>query len=140
MIYLGQKLAKQDKLGGYLLAMPDDLGRFSALTELLSQHQVVFHVVTRDVTVESQTFQANRAIYIPLEQYQYRLVKSLFSTQTSFEDNTFYVSSDNGNDSNAGTETEPLLTIRHALSLVKPGEGNTTTTVSYTHLTLPTKA
>ncbi|RPH02766.1 MAG: DUF1565 domain-containing protein, partial [bacterium TMED46] len=43
------------------------------------------------------------------------------------EDNTFYVSSDNGNDSNAGTETEPLLTIRHALSLVKPGEGNTTT-------------
>ena len=43
------------------------------------------------------------------------------------EDNTFYVSSDNGNDSNEGTETEPLLTIRHALSLVKPGEGNTTT-------------
>ena len=85
-----QKLAKQDKLGGYLLAMPDDLGRFSALTELLSQHQVVFHVVPRDVTVDSQTFQANRAIYIPLEQYQYRLVKSLFSTQTSFEDNTFY--------------------------------------------------
>ena len=32
------------------------------------------------------------------------------------EDNTFYVSSDNGNDNNPGTETEPLLTIRHALA------------------------
>ncbi len=42
------------------------------------------------------------------------------------EDNTFYVSSDNGNDNNPGTETEPLLTIRHALSLVKRGEDNTT--------------
>ena len=35
------------------------------------------------------------------------------------EGNTYYVSSDDGDDNNPGTETEPLLTIRHALSLVK---------------------
>ena len=44
------------------------------------------------------------------------------------ESSSFYVSS-TGDDSNLGTESEPLKTISHALTLV---------TVSYTHLTLPT--
>jgi len=43
------------------------------------------------------------------------------------EENIFYVSTFGGDDANIGTETEPLLSIRHALSLVKRGEGNTTT-------------
>ena len=42
------------------------------------------------------------------------------------EEDTYYVSSDDGNDNNPGTETEPLLTIRHALSLVKRGSETTT--------------
>ena len=42
------------------------------------------------------------------------------------EGNTYYVSSDDGDDNNPGTETEPLLTIRHALSLVKRGSEMTT--------------
>ena len=44
------------------------------------------------------------------------------------EEDVFYVSSDAGDDNNPGTETEPLLTIRHALSLVKRG-GDLTTTI-----------
>ena len=43
------------------------------------------------------------------------------------EEDTYYVSSDAGDDNNPGTETEPLLTIRHALSLVKRGSETTTT-------------
>ena len=43
------------------------------------------------------------------------------------EGDTYYVSSDTGDDNNPGTETEPLLTIRHALSLVKRGSETTTT-------------
>ena len=43
------------------------------------------------------------------------------------EENTFYVSSDNGDDNNLGTETEPLFSIRHALSLVKQQTEEVTT-------------
>jgi len=43
------------------------------------------------------------------------------------EENTFYVSTDNGDDNNLGTETEPLGSIRHALSLVKQESEEVTT-------------
>ena len=45
------------------------------------------------------------------------------------DNNTFYVSSENGSDNNPGTETEPFLSIRHALSHVK-GNGQETTTIN----------
>lgn len=85
-----RKQAKNDDEAGYLLAMPSDTGRFKALIELLKQHQVVFNVVTRDIAIDDTKFVANKALFVPLSQFQYRLVKSLFSTQTSFENNTFY--------------------------------------------------
>ena len=44
------------------------------------------------------------------------------------ENNTFYVSSDDGDDSNLGTdETEPLKTIRHALTLMRNNTDDVTT-------------
>ena len=44
------------------------------------------------------------------------------------ENNTFYVSSDDGDDSNSGTdETEPLKTIRHALTLMRNNTDDVTT-------------
>ncbi|WP_203565391.1 M14 family metallopeptidase [Alteromonas profundi] len=85
-----RKQANDDDQAGYLLAIPKDSGRFSALIDLLNQHQVVFNLVTRDISIDDTKYIANNAIYVPLSQPQYRLVKSLFSTQTSFENNTFY--------------------------------------------------
>ena len=43
------------------------------------------------------------------------------------EENSFYVSSSDGDDNNSGTETEPLKTIRHALTLVKSNSDQVTT-------------
>jgi len=45
------------------------------------------------------------------------------------EDDTFYISN-TGNDANAGTESDPLKTIGHALTLVRDSEGATTTTIN----------
>ena len=44
------------------------------------------------------------------------------------ESNSFYVSASNGSDSNAGTETDPLRTIGHALTLIK--DDGTVTTIN----------
>ena len=43
------------------------------------------------------------------------------------EESSFFVSSNNGDDDNPGTETEPLKTIRHALTLVKGNSDQVTT-------------
>ncbi len=82
--------AKNSDTAGYLLTMPKDTGRFSAMLDLLERHSIGYDVVNREVTVNGKTFAANKAIYIPVEQSQYRLITSLFSTQQNFENNTFY--------------------------------------------------
>ena len=82
--------AKNSDTAGYLLAVPNDTGRFTAMLDLLKRHTIDYEVVNRDVDVSGKGFTANKAIYIPVEQPQYRLVSSLFSTQQNFENNTFY--------------------------------------------------
>ena len=83
-------LAKKDDVAGYLVKVPADIGRFNAFISLLNQHEIKFNTITNDVTFDGIAFDANNAIFIPVTQPQYRLVKSVFSTQTSFENNTFY--------------------------------------------------
>lgn len=85
-----QALAKDGDISGYIVGESSDSGRFNAMLSLLKQHNIKFEVVSKDSDVGKQTFNANRAIYIPVAQAQYRLITSIFSTQTSFENNTFY--------------------------------------------------
>ena len=84
------KLAKDDDVAGYLVAKSGDYGRFNAMLDLLRQHNIQYDVVSKDSEVDNFKVKANNAIYIPVDQPQYRLVKSLFSTQKNFENNTFY--------------------------------------------------
>ncbi|GGW90949.1 M14 metallopeptidase family protein [Alteromonas halophila] len=83
-------LAEEDDIAGYLLARPDDHGRFNEMLNLLDQHSIDYDVVNKDTDVGGLNVTANNGIYIPVDQPQYRLVKSLFSTQQNFENNTFY--------------------------------------------------
>jgi hypothetical protein len=85
-----QALAKDGDISGYIVGESNDSGRFNAMLSLLKQHNIKFEVVSKDSEIAKQTFRANRAIYIPAAQAQYRLITSIFSTQTSFENNTFY--------------------------------------------------
>ncbi|WP_434800253.1 M14 family metallopeptidase [Alteromonas stellipolaris] len=85
-----QALAQDGDISGYIVGESNDSGRFNAMLSLLNQHNIKFEVVSKDSEIGKQTFSANRAIYIPAAQAQYRLITSIFSTQTSFENNTFY--------------------------------------------------
>ncbi len=85
-----ETLVENDTDAGYLIEQPKDTGRFTRFLSILTQHNIRYDIVNRDITLRDKTFEARNAIYIPLDQPQYRLIKSLFSTQTSFENNTFY--------------------------------------------------
>ncbi|BFT31993.1 M14 family metallopeptidase [Alteromonas sp. D210916BOD_24] len=82
--------AKDDDTVGYIVGTSHDAGRLSAFVSLLEQHHIRYEVVNKDNKVGEHTYQKGHAIYVPTHQAQYRLVKSIFSTQTSFENNTFY--------------------------------------------------
>ena len=85
-----RKLAKDNEFSGYLVAQGADESRFERMVSILLSHKIELQRVTQDLTVNGVKYIANKAIYVPLAQNQYRLIQSLFSEQQRFEDNTFY--------------------------------------------------
>jgi hypothetical protein len=83
-------LVKKDDLAGYILNEKFDQSRYSKMLEILSAHQIQYFPLSKDVKIEGQTFETTNSMFVPLDQPQYRLIKSLFSTRKSFDDNTFY--------------------------------------------------
>ncbi|KZN68888.1 M14 family zinc carboxypeptidase [Pseudoalteromonas luteoviolacea] len=83
------KLADKEDIKGYVVAKGNDSSRFESFIELLQRHQIYAFDITKAVKVAGRTYQPGD-IFVPLAQPQYRLVKAVFSTQTNFEDNTFY--------------------------------------------------
>ena len=83
-------LIKDDDLAGYLLSEKFDQARFSKMLEILSAHQIQYFPLSKNVKVNGQIFDTVNSMFVPLNQPQYRLIKSLFSTRKSFDNNTFY--------------------------------------------------
>ena len=83
-------LIKDDDLAGYILHEKLDQSRFSKMLEILSAHRIQYFPLSKDVKVDGRIFKSANSMFVPLDQPQYRLIKSLFSTRKSFDDNTFY--------------------------------------------------
>ncbi len=83
-------LASRDDSWGYLFGTPRDLERTGKLVDLLRAHQVNVYPLEESVDRDSATFSPGSAYVVPLDQRQYRLIKSLFEERTEFEDETFY--------------------------------------------------
>ncbi len=85
-----QREARQDGVKGYVFHEAHDAARQDHLLELLLQHQIEVYELDKKVTISGQTFPARVGYFVPTEQPQYRLVKAMFSTMTSFTDSLFY--------------------------------------------------
>ncbi|WP_417362460.1 M14 family zinc carboxypeptidase [Gallaecimonas pentaromativorans] len=83
-------LADQDKTKGYVLKNPGDQARLDDLAALLSQHGIKVSKLGEDISLGGEKLHKGRDLFIDARQPQYRLLKSVFSRQTEFEDNTFY--------------------------------------------------
>jgi hypothetical protein len=75
---------------GYLLDTSQNNLKTEKLTAFLDMHQIKYSVLTADKSIKGQSFKKDQAIYISLNQPQTTLIQSLFNTDTSFADNTFY--------------------------------------------------
>jgi hypothetical protein len=83
-------LADKDELSGYIISEAYDVTRLEKLLELLQSHQIKAYQLSKDWSINNQQFDQHNSYYIPLEQPQYRLIKSIFSQRKNFNDNTFY--------------------------------------------------
>ena len=85
-----QKLVSDDNLVGYVVSEALDKTRFAAMQAILTQHRIQFWPLAEAMEINGNTFNSVDSIFVPLEQAQYRLIKSLFSVRQRFDDNTFY--------------------------------------------------
>ncbi|WP_048690464.1 M14 family zinc carboxypeptidase [Catenovulum maritimum] len=81
--------AKSDKHSGYLVTAHNQT-RLKRFLETLNQHQIKAYALTQAFKAEDNEYPAEKSYWIPLVQGQYTMIKSIFSEQTEFADNTFY--------------------------------------------------
>ncbi|MEM7050366.1 MAG: M14 family metallopeptidase [Acidobacteriota bacterium] len=84
------QLARQDEVAAYVLSHDGDVARGHHLVEILLQHGVEVHRLGRSVSLRGETFSPADSFVVPVEQRQYRLVKTLFERRQEFVDSTFY--------------------------------------------------
>jgi hypothetical protein len=74
----------------YIFGAKEDAGRTYHLADLILQHDIDVFSLKEDISVNGVEFKKEKAYIVPLNQPQYRLIKSLFETRTSFTDSLFY--------------------------------------------------
>ena len=84
------QLIAKDEVLGYVIQEKLDHTKFQRFLAILQAHQIRYQKLSKDLTVEDQRFDAASSVFVPLDQPQYRLIRSIFSTRQSFDDNTFY--------------------------------------------------
>ncbi len=98
-----------------------DAARTYHLAEILKRHQIRFHEVKQDFTIDGKKYKKGHAYVVPKNQKNTRLINAMFEKRTKFQDSLFYdVSawtlplafnldySENATMSNAGEEVTDL--------------------------------
>lgn len=79
-----------DNNKAYIFGSTDDYGRVFHLVDMILHHDIRIYSLEEDVTLNNVPFEAKKAFIVPLNQPQYRLIKSMFETRTEFQDSLFY--------------------------------------------------
>lgn len=82
--------AARRKVRGYVIGTPHDRARLFHFVDILLRHQVRVYPLTQVMLKDGKRFSPGSAYVVPLEQPQYRLVRSIFERSTVFTDTTFY--------------------------------------------------
>ena len=82
--------AQQDERGGFVFGEQHDPARLREFVNILQQHQIDIYRPKRALELDGKSFDPAHSFVVPLEQTQYRLVRGIFETMTSFQDSLFY--------------------------------------------------
>lgn len=83
-------LAGSDPVKAYVFGSEKDAIKNYEMLKLLSQHQIQVYELKNSVSKNGKRFNPGQGYVVPLNQPQYRLVKGIFETRTTFNDSLFY--------------------------------------------------
>lgn len=82
--------AAGDRVRAHVVGDAGDPARLHELVRVLRGHGIEVHDLARRLERDGEVYEPGRAVVVPTEQRQYRLVRTLFERRTEFEDTTFY--------------------------------------------------
>ncbi len=82
--------AAKDNNKAFVFSEPDDKARLHHFIEILIQHNIQVYKNKNDLSLKGKKFPKGHSYIVPTNQSQYRLIKGIFETQTSFRDSLFY--------------------------------------------------
>lgn len=84
-----QREAQASDWAGYVFQSGDE-AMVQTFLEVLDQHDVKYASLSTPYYDTDKLYQAGQSYYVPLDQRQYKLVKTIFETVHSFRDSIFY--------------------------------------------------
>ena len=81
--------ADNSSVKGYIFTDTDQ-SKLDRYIELLQSHQIKVHEINSNINFGSKTYDGSNSYYVPCQQQQYKLVKTIFEKVTSFPDSLFY--------------------------------------------------
>lgn len=82
--------ARGDRVKSYVFGDAEDAARTQHLLEIMRRHRIDVYRLSNNLSLDGEAFAAENSYVVPTEQTQYRLIKAMFETRTSFEDSLFY--------------------------------------------------
>ncbi len=84
------KEASTDTRKSFVFSDAKDASKIADFIRLLLQHKIEVYELGKDVQESGVNFKKENSYSVPLNQPQYRLVKAMFETNTTFKDSLFY--------------------------------------------------
>jgi hypothetical protein len=82
--------ASKDPVKAYVFGSSLDKYRSYHLAEIIARHDIDVHKLGSSQNINGKRYESEGSYVVPLNQKQYRLIKSMFEKRTQFEDSLFY--------------------------------------------------
>lgn len=84
-----KKAALESKIKGYVFTDQDKV-KLSNFYRILSSHKVEMYKMDQDIAIDGKQFHKEDSYYVPMDQNQYLMVKTIFEKVRTFPDSLFY--------------------------------------------------
>jgi len=85
-----QNEAKNSEVRAYVFGSANDRVKTAEFAELLHRHQIKVYALEKDVKVGNSLYTPSFSYIVPVEQKQYRMIRTIFEEVTAFRDTSFY--------------------------------------------------
>ncbi len=82
--------AKNSEIQAYVFGSEEDRAKTLEFVSLLEHHQILVYGLEQDLSVDQMLYKETSSYLVPVQQKQYRLIRSIFEEVSSFRDTSFY--------------------------------------------------